>query len=212
MTHYSHISSLYSEPWVAWMMLLLLVVALVSALPQAVGVSLRSMVSHSERTYASRARDWASEVTLRFFRVGVMAMALLLWVWSKHAGSLFVYVQVMGVVTCVCAVQQGLLYAVGHVFLSTKQLDAAMEQYSTIRTLTCVCLYPILLILTNLSVAILPRILCGIVFALYLLMLLIKSVQLFYRHALSILYILLYIVCLEILPLAAGVWFVQHVD
>lgn len=193
------------------MLLLLMVVALVSALPQAVGISLRSMVSHSERTYAARARDWVSEITLRFFRVGVMAMAILLWVWSMDCSSLLSFVKTLGIVACVCMVQQMLLYIVGYVFLSAKQLDVAMEQYNTIRTLACVCLYPILLLLTNMSVAILPRILCGVIVVLYLLILLIKSVQLFYTHSLSLLYIFLYIVCLEILPLSVGVFLVQHI-
>lgn len=199
------ISSLYSQTWVFWVMFTLLAVAMLSLIPQAAASTLQAVFSRAERTYSVRNREWMSELTLRLFRVGVLAMALLIWIQPQGEASLLNYAKALGILVAVYAVQTLLIYAVGAVFISSKRMDVAMEQYSAIRTLLCVGLYPILLLLTNLSLPSLPVIAYGIIFGLYIVALIAKGIQLFYAHILSILYILLYIVCLEVLPLLVSV-------
>ena len=199
------ISSLYSQTWVFWVMFTLLAVAMLSLIPQAAAGTLQAVFSRAERTYSVRNREWMSELTLRLFRVGVLAMALLIWIQPQGEASLLNYAKALGILVAVYAVQTLLIYAVGAVFISSKRMDVAMEQYSAIRTLLCVGLYPILLLLTNLSLPSLPVIAYGIIFGLYIVALIAKGIQLFYAHILSILYILLYIVCLEVLPLLVSV-------
>lgn len=211
MTNLLHISSLYTESWVAWVMFVLLVVALLNPLPQTVGVTLHGIFSHSERAYVVRSRNWASEVALRIFRLGIMTMAAMLLVCLPTAFTLLVFAKVLGLFALVSILQTLLLYGVGAVFISGKRMDAAIEQHNNIRTMICVSLYPILLLLTNVSSPILPWVLCGIVAVLYIAILIGKSCQLFYTHPLSILYILLYILFLEILPWAVGIFVVQYI-
>jgi hypothetical protein len=178
---------------------------MLSLIPQAAASTLQAVFSRAERTYSVRNREWMSELTLRLFRVGVLAMALLIWIQPQGEASLLNYAKALGILVAVYAVQTLLIYAVGAVFISSKRMDVAMEQYSAIRTLLCVGLYPILLLLTNLSLPSLPVIAYGIIFGLYIVALIAKGIQLFYAHILSILYILLYIVCLEVLPLLVSV-------
>lgn len=205
------ISSLYSEPWVGWVMFALFAMALMNLIPQVAGVTLQGLFSQSERTYSVRNRNWMSEVVLRIFRLGVVAMAVLVWVVPQGETSLLSYTKIIGVLLGVYALQALLMYVVGAVFVSSKRMDVAMEQHDAIRTLVCVGLYPILLLLTNFTSPILPQIAFGIVFVVYVLALLAKSIQLFYSHLLSILYIILYIVWLELLPLLSGILMIEQI-
>lgn len=207
-----HIMSLYSASWIAWVMFLLLVVALLSPLMQVTSMTLHSIFSRSERTYAVHVRSRMGGLALRVFRFGVLAMAVLICVGGQYGPSVFTYLQVLCVCTIVFLLQTLLLYGVGYVFVSPKRMDVAKEQYDNVRTLICACAYPILLVLVNASsLKILPWIVCGIVFVVYIVVLFAKSVQLLYTHPLSILYILLYIVCLEILPFAISIVVVQSI-
>ena len=111
------------------------------------------------------------------------------------------YAKVLALVLAVYVVQRLVLRGVGHVFVSRKQLSAAMEQYNAICSAACVCLYPIVLVVMNVPAAHLAQILCGAVLVAFVGMIVWKSIRLFYTNILSLLYILLYIIFLEIMPI-----------
>jgi|GEM_PF-805574 len=208
-----HISSVYANGWTGWVLLALLLLLIINRSAR-VGVigSVRSVFSQSERVYASQSRAWGSELCEYAFRLGVLAMAV--WVlvvgdgllaigdeqWAIGNGAMG-YAKVFALVLGVYVAQRLVLRGVGHVFVANKQLDAAMEQYNGICSMACVCLYPILLVLTNVHIAYLAQILCGGVLLLFVLCVLWKSIRLFYTNILSLLYILLYIIFLEIMPI-----------
>ena len=208
-----HISSVYANAWTGWVLLALLLLLVINRSAR-VGVigSVRSVFSQSERVYASQSRAWGSELCEYAFRLGVLAMAV--WVLVIGDGRLDMgdgqldigngamgYAKVFALVLGVYVAQRLLMRGVGHVFVANKQLDAAMEQYNGICSMACVCLYPILLVLTNVHIAYLAQILCGGVLLLFVLCVLWKSIRLFYTNVLSLMYILIYIVFLEIMPI-----------
>ena len=201
-----HISSVYANGWTGWVLLALLLLLLLNRSAR-MGVmgSVRSVFSQSERVYASQSRAWGSELCEYVFRLGVVSMAV--WVLAIGDERLAMgngamgYVKVFGWVLGVYVVQRLLVRGVGYVFVGSKQLDAAMEQYNGICRMVCVCLYPIVLLLTNVQVGYLAQILCGGVVLLYMVCVWWKSVRLFYANVLSLLYILIYIVFLEIMPM-----------
>jgi hypothetical protein len=208
-----HISSIYANAWTGWVLLALLLLLVINRSAR-VGVigSVRSVFSQSERVYASQSRAWGSELCEYAFRLGVLAMAV--WVlvigdgrFDIGGGQLHIgngamgYAKVFALVLGVYVAQRLLMRGVGHVFVANKQLDAAMEQYNGICSMACVCLYPILLVLTNVHIAYLAQILCGGVLLLFVLCVLWKSIRLFYTNVLSLMYILIYIVFLEIMPI-----------
>ena len=201
-----HISSVYANGWTGWVLLALLLLLLLNRSAR-MGVmgSVRSVFSQSERVYASQSRAWGSELCEYVFRLGVVSMAV--WVLAIGDGRLAMgngamgYAKVFGWVLGVYVVQRLLMRGVGYVFVGSKQLDAAMEQYNGICRMVCVCLYPIVLLLTNVQVGYLAQILCGGVVLLYMVCVWWKSVRLFYANVLSLLYILIYIVFLEIMPM-----------
>ena len=201
-----HISSIYANAWTGWVLLALLLLLVINRSAR-VGVigSVRSVFSQSERVYASQSRAWGSELCEYAFRLGVLAMAV--WVLVIGDGRVDIgdgamgYAKVFALVLGVYVAQRLLMRGVGHVFVANKQLDAAMEQYNGICSMACVCLYPILLVLTNVHIAYLAQILCGGVLLLFVLCVLWKSIRLFYTNVLSLMYILIYIVFLEIMPI-----------
>lgn len=201
-----HISSVYANGWVSWVLLaLLLLLVLNRSAGMGVIGSLRSVFSQSERVYGAQSRAWGSEVCEWLFRIGVLAMAV--WVLVIGNGRLAIgngamgYAKVLGVVLGVYIVQRLVLRGVGYVFVSRKQLSAAMEQYNAICSAACVCLYPIVLVVMNVPAAHLAQILCGAVLVAFVGMIVWKSIRLFYTNILSLLYILLYIIFLEIMPI-----------
>ena len=208
-----HISSVYANGWVSWVLLaLLLLLVLNRSAGMGVIGSLRSVFSQSERVYGAQSRAWGSEVCEWLFRIGVLAMAV--WVLVIGNGRLDMgygqlaigngamgYAKVLGVVLGVYIVQRLVLRGVGYVFVSRKQLSAAMEQYNAICSAACVCLYPIVLVVMNVPATHLAQILCGAVLVAFVGMIVWKSIRLFYTNILSLLYILLYIIFLEIMPI-----------
>ena len=208
-----HILSVYANAWTGWVMLALLLLLVLNHSPQysLIG-SVKNVFSHAERVYGAQSRAWGSEVCEWLFRIGVLAMAV--WIWAIGYGRLDMgygrlaigngamgYAKVLGVVLAVYVVQRLVLRGVGYVFVSRKQLSAAMEQYNAICSAACVCLYPIVLVVMNVPAAHLAQILCGAVLVAFVGMIVWKSIRLFYTNILSLLYILLYIIFLEIMPI-----------
>ena len=208
-----HILSVYANAWTGWVMLALLLLLVLNHSPQysLIG-SVKNVFSHAERVYGAQSRAWGSEVCEWLFRIGVLAMAV--WIWAIGYGRLDMgygrlaigngamgYAKVLALVLGVYIVQRLVLRGVGYVFVSRKQLSAAMEQYNAICSAACVCLYPIVLVVMNVPAAHLAQILCGAVLVAFVGMIVWKSIRLFYTNILSLLYILLYIIFLEIMPI-----------
>ena len=200
-----HISSVYANSWMGWVMFVLLVLILLDSSKQYnLLMGVRSVVSQAERAYTN-SRAWGSEIGVRLFRLGVVSMAV--WIIANspspiaNSQSPIAYAKVLALVGGVYALQRLLLRGVGQVFVSSKQRIAAIEQYNGICTMACVSLYPILLVLMNVTTPNLAQILCGIVLVLFIGLVVWKSIRLFYVNILSILYILIYIIYLEIIPI-----------
>lgn len=208
-----HILSVYANAWTGWVMLALLLLLVLNHSPQysLIG-SVKNVFSHAERVYGAQSRAWGSEVCEWLFRIGVLAMAV--WILAIGNGRLDMgygrlaigngamgYAKVLALVLAVYVVQRLVLRGVGYVFVPRKQLSAAMEQYNAICSAACVCLYPIVLVVMNVPAAHLAQILCGAVLVAFVGMIVWKSIRLFYTNILSLLYILLYIIFLEIMPI-----------
>ena len=203
-----HINSVYANSWTGWVMFVLLVLILLDSSHQYnLLMGVRSVVSQAERAYTVHSRAWGSEIGVRLFRLGVVSMAV--WILTiannpspiANSPSPIAYAKILALVGGVYALQRLLLRGVGQVFVSNKQRIAAIEQYNGICTMACVSLYPILLVLMNVTTPNLAQILCGIVLVLFIGLVVWKSVRLFYVNILSILYILIYIIYLEIIPI-----------
>jgi hypothetical protein len=115
---------------------------------------------------------------------------------------------ILGVVSLAYLVQELLIRLVGVVFVSHRVLEGALDQRTLINNALCGMLPLVVLLL---GVEPFGMIVLFVLLSLYVGMLLIKSVQLFYRNILSILYILLYIISLELIPMVGTILWIKNI-
>jgi len=209
----THISSPYSEPWVAWLLfgLMLLTVLNRSTLTNLRG-GLRTLFSHSERSYGIYTSDLLTEIIAIIFRIGILGLAVYMLVYSAGAPfTLLTYAKVTGIVVAVLAIQILLIYIVGKVFLPARRLSQALEQCNYIRHLSDMLLWVVMLLTVNWSNTLALYILCGLVGLLFAAAMVGKGVQMFYKSASSLFYILLYFISLEVVPLCGTLLWAKHI-
>ena len=203
----SRISSPVSESWVAWILLLLVVLWLLNSMfvPE-ISLVFRGLFSRGERTYLSNGGQL--QYTTWGFRVGVVAL-LVQMLLVKGEGFAFVdYGIIFGIMSLAYLVQELLIRLVGAVFVSHRVLEGALDQRTLLNNALCGML-PLVVLSSRME-----RLGVIVLFALLLLyigILLIKLVQLFYKNILSILYISLYIISLEFIPLVGAILWIKNI-
>lgn len=209
----THISSPYSEPWVAWLLfgLMLLTVLNRSTLTNLRG-GLRTLLSHSERTYGIYTSDILTEIVALIFRIGILALTVYMLVYSANTPfTLLTYAKITGIVVAVLALQILLIYIVGRIFLPARQLSQALEQCNYIRNLADMLLWVAMLLTVNWSNTIALYVLCGIVGLFFAAAMVGKGMQMFYKGISSLFYILLYFISLEVVPLCGTLLLAKHI-
>ena len=207
-----HISSPISESWVYWILLLFFVLVAVNrSVRDGVVVALRNSFSHSERVYGGQSQNILAISTAWIFRVGVLAMAIYVLSYTSEQFTFMAYTKILGVVALIEVIRHILLLGVGWVFLSNNQLANGIGQLELVRNVVCVLLLPVLLLLIRLNYPMLHFILLGIIGLAFTVLVIAKSTLLFYKNILSIFYILLYFIYLEIIPVAGMVLWTKHI-
>lgn len=207
-----HISSPISESWVYWILLLFFVLVAVNrSVRDSVVVALRNSFSHSERVYGGQSQNILAISTAWIFRVGVLAMAIYILLYTSEQFTFMAYTKILGVVALIEVIRHILLLGVGWVFLSNNQLANGIGQLELVRNVVCVLLLPVLLLLIRLNYPMLHFILLGIIGLAFTVLVIAKSTLLFYKNILSIFYIFLYFIYLEIIPVAGMVIWTKHI-
>ena len=207
-----HISSPLSESWVYWILLLFFVLVAVNrSVRDSVVVALRNSFSHSERVYGGQSQNILAISTAWIFRVGVLAMAIYILLYTSEQFTFMAYTKILGVVALIEVIRHILLLGVGWVFLSNNQLANGIGQLEIVRNVVCVLLLPVLLLLIRLNYPMLHFILLGIIGLAFTVLVIVKSTLLFYKNILSIFYIFLYFIYLEIIPVAGMVLWTKHI-
>ena len=199
-----------SAPWVMWVLFGLLLLALcVGFLGSDIAALARSLFSKSDRMYVDRnTQGILQTIIVLSFRIGVIALVGYLWIYNANDFAIVNYLLVVGIVASLLLVQWLLLKGIGNVFLPQKQLAIAMEQRSIVCNAMAMLLWPIALVMmyTDKEAS---TILCGIAGGVYVVLICVKYMQLFYQNVLSIGYMLLYVISLEVLPLCAALFWAQ---
>ena len=174
-------------------------------------VALRNSFSHSERVYGGQSQNILAISTAWIFRVGVLAMAIYVLSYTSEQFTFMAYTKIFGVVALIEVIRHILLLGVGWVFLSNNQLANGIGQLELVRNVVCVLLLPVLLLLIRLNYPMLHFILLGIIGLAFTVLVIAKSTLLFYKNILSIFYIFLYFIYLEIIPVAGMVLWTKHI-
>ena len=199
-----------SAPWVMWVLSGLLLLALcVGFLGSDIAALARSLFSKPNRMYVDRnTQGILQTIIVLSFRIGVIALVGYLWIYNANDFAIVNYLLVVGIVASLLLVQWLLLKGIGNVFLPQKQLAIAMEQRSVVCNAMAMLLWPIALVMMYIGKEA-STALCGIVGGVYVVLICVKYMQLFYQNVLSIGYMLLYVISLEVLPLCTALIWAQ---
>ena len=199
-----------SAPWVMWVLCGLLLLALcVGFLGSDIAALARSLFSKSDRMYVDRnTQGILQTIIVLSFRIGVIALVGYLWIYNANDFAFVNYLLVVGIVASLLLVQWLLLKGIGHVFLPQKHLAIAMEQRSVVCNTMAMLVWPIALVMIYIGKEA-STVLCGIAGGVYVVLICVKYMQLFYQNVLSIGYMLLYVISLEVLPLCTALIWAQ---
>ena len=210
MDNVARILSPDSASWVMWVLFGLLLLALcVGFLGSDIAALARSLFSKSDRMYVDRnTQGILQTIIVQSFRIGVIALVGYLWIYNANDFAIVNYLLVVGIVASLLLVQWLLLKGIGNVFLTPKQLAIAMEQRSIVCNTMAMLLWPIALVMIYIGKEA-STVLCGIAGGVYVVLICVKYMQLFYQNVLSIGYMLLYVISLEVLPLCTALIWAQ---
>ncbi len=222
-----HILSPVSAPWVGWTMLGLLFLAVLGELTQQGGVlrSYTMVFQKVERTYHDPHRNAVGQLCIDLFRIGTFALALYLFCYAGGSLSLGTpqvqttsggafrfsqYLIVLLVVLGVDVVKYTLTLWVNYTFQISRQVSLIAVHYNSLWTVINSAFYLLLLVLLKVDNS--AVIFWGFVALCIAAWLLIgvKWVRVFYSGPASLLYILLYLLTLEVLPLLAMVGLAEY--
>lgn len=184
----------------AWVLLVLLLLLLLSRCFVAdIGLMIRGFYSRFERSYSDV--SWQSKMLSWVYRIGIVSMMVYMCT-SAHADCIASdYFRLLCVVVVVLSIQYLLLLFVGKVFLAERQLDVALECRTNIYNAIGAFSWPVVLLLSLYASQDACVVVCWVLMALLMVLLAWKALQLYCRKLLSVLYVLLYIIVLEALPL-----------
>ncbi|MBR1808707.1 MAG: DUF4271 domain-containing protein [Paludibacteraceae bacterium] len=214
MSFISRISTSYSEPWVAWVMLGLLVLLLVADFFQRgliIG-SFRSITATKEREslFSEVTKTTAGSIFIYMYEVGIVALAVYAMLFTDGSFSLWEWLIVVALVCLLSALHYLFVWLVCYVFLGKQAMQPIMLHYGNLCIVVSTLLYPLMLLVlfapfVSHTVAL---VLVSVLAVFALIIWLIKAFRLFFTNFLAGFYIFLYLCTLEIVPLAGMVFVV----
>jgi hypothetical protein len=203
----TRISSPLTESWFAWLFFAFFVFWASKGMFLAeANLVFRGLFSKGERSYVGNV---GLQYLTTLYKAGILALLIYMLI---HVDGEFTFINcgiVFMVILATILVQNLLVRLVGLVFLSNRILESAIEQRKLIGDVLCGLMPLVVMLLCKI-----PS--CGTVVVcvlalLYIGMILVKSIQLFYNNLLSVLYVFLYIISLEVIPLVATILWVKNI-
>lgn len=203
----TRISSPLTESWFAWLFFAFFVFWVSKGMFLAeANLVFRGLFSKGERSYVGNV---GLQYLTILYKAGILALLIYMLI---HVDGEFTFVNcgiVFGVIFATILAQNLLVRLVGVVFLSNRMLESALEQRRLIGDVLC-GLMPLAIMLLYMIPA------CGMLVVivlslLYVGMILVKAIQLCYNNLLSVLYVLLYIISLEVIPLVGAILWIKNI-
>lgn len=207
-----------SEPWVAWVMLLLIVLLVLANYSQKGFIidGFRSITTAKDRDsiFSEVARTTSGEICMFIYQIGIVAMGLyaLLFTQEQETFSPLNYLIIIGIVFGYVVIKYLLERLFTYVFLDKKAFNAILMQYSNLYIVVCTILYPIVLLIlfapfiTHTATMIMLGILAGLTVLIWIW----KAFRLFFNNIISGLYIFLYLCTLEIIPIVGIILVIKN--
>lgn len=192
-----------SAPWVAWVMLFLLLCGVVAEMVQSgvVVQAFSTIFAKVERSYGDVQHNLLEELIMNIFRIGTFAMALYLYAYRAGDFRFATYLLVAAWVLGIDAVKLAVAAVVNYTFRISKRFALISTHYNNLWTVICCGFYVALLFLLNIDNAVLTKWLLFALALVAIVLIFIKWIRIFCTDMRSFLYIVLYILTLEVLPL-----------
>ena len=207
MENVPHIVSLVTAPWCNWTMLVLLLFAALSEWlqPGVITQSYESLKVHTDRVYKDAPTSIMAQILITLFRIGIVAMTLCLWLCPDQELSFTAYILVCSVVFGLLSMKMLFNVLIDYTFQFSRQYGDAYEHYSNIFTLVSAALYPLTLVFLHVGSSSAAKWLMLCTAALFLLLWIYRSVHQFVRKPIALLYLLAYLLTLDVLPMTGMV-------
>lgn len=207
------ISSPVSELWSTWLLLGLLLSMVIAEVvqPGTIRTSFRMVFSRQERTYGDSATSVVSTLCLNIYRIGIIAFVLYITLYTRPPFSIITFLKIIGILLIVLLIKQLITALVSYTFDLRRSYMLFRSQYSCLLTLICLLLFPLALVDLHWGHMTIMKWMVAPVVLIMLAGLIMKLVQDFYNDAKSLAYIALYLLTVEIIPVAAAVWCVKHI-
>lgn len=197
-----------SAPWCSWMMLALFLCMVLAEITQP-GVLLQSpsaLVVRTERDYKESSANFMGQLFITLFRIGTASMAMCLcWCPADHA-PLEAFGVVCGILVAVLLVKMVCNVLLDYAFSLTRRFGDGYELYGNIATLSAAVLYVALLVLLRIPDVTVARWTAGAIAGLFILLWMYRAARAYVRSLSAVLYLVVYIVTLEVLPMAAFIY------
>lgn len=199
------ISSPLSEPWVGWTMLfLLLCFAIINSREKDLFRSFfHGFMTQMERNYGDSAPDVITAVTMHIFKVGVLAFVAYAGMNVGGEFSLVGYGIVVACVVGIVLLKRLAIRVMVFVFELHRRAVLPMDFYNRLWLLLCIVLYPLMLVLVYFDAMMLLRIFTYILLGVYLVLLIVKCSRTCFVKPISVVYIFLYVLTVEVLPIVS---------
>ena len=199
------ISSAMSNEWVAWVLLVLLVLLAMNRFFVAyIALVIRGLYSRAERTYSDA--TWQAKLPAWVYRIGIVALVGYFYVWPDTTRSIGDYLLVVGVVALVLVLRYAIAQFAGYVFLDRRQIESSFEFRACICNAICALLWPAALVIRANGNEIVTMAICSVMLGLWAILLIWKGIQLYGKNLLSVFYILLYIISVEVFPILGTIF------
>ena len=198
-----HIPTPISAPWVAWVMLFLLLCGVLAEMVQRglLVQAFTTIFSKVERSYGDVQQNLMEELIVNIFRIGTFAMALYLYAYRAGDFRFTTYMLVVAWVLGIDVIKLAASTLVNYTFRISKRFTLISTHYNNLWTVICCGFYVALLFLINIDNAKVTKWLLFALAVAAIVLILIKWIRIFYTDLRSLLYIALYILTLEILPM-----------
>ena len=168
--------------------------------PAVIRQGFANVFSKVERSYSDSPMKSIGQIWLFIFRIGVVSMAVNLFVYQGGTFEFRHYLTIAGALTGIELLKYLSFLLLNYTFQFSRQFSTLFAHYTYVNTTISCVLYPLLLLIIYIEIPLFTVICLYGIAIVFLVMLLVKLLRVFAKDMLSCFYILLYILTIEVLP------------
>lgn len=209
----NRISSPMSESWTAWVLLVLMLLIgwAIQRQPALIRVAWQTTVSKSERSYSDAALDALALVMVMLFRLGTVALAFNVFFFNGVAFLFTDYLWTLLILLVAETIKAMVAWFVNFTFNLPVPFGLSYIHYTNLWLLTCIPLWCFCCVCVYWANPLLTNVLMSLAVGILLLSLVVKGIRNYMNQLTSLLYILLYVLTVEVLPMLLVALMVKYI-